>query len=168
MRDGHLIGQATALPALLARPVKSILNAGILLSSASEREYPLPPSEAPKSRSVPVGRRFWSRFHRGDRVLPFVAADREIRLAGLRAFMVDAGADAGADACVFIPMHHVAFGSGFLCRACGRPRGLVVTPTDGVTISAGIDAGQPWRPCHGDNITDTDCRGTTAGAQSLR
>jgi len=58
MRDGHLIGQATALPALLARPVKSILNAGILLSSASEREYPLPPSEAPKSRSVPVGRRF--------------------------------------------------------------------------------------------------------------
>ncbi len=25
-----------------------------------------------------------------------------------------------------------------------------------VTISAGIDAGQPWRRCHGDNITYTD------------
>src|SRR3989338_3627860 len=38
----------------------------------------------------------------------------------------------------------------------GRPYGLVVTPTQSVTISAGIDAGQPWRRCHGDNITYTD------------
>ena len=31
----------------------------------------------------------------------------------------------------------------------------MVTPTHIVTISAGIDAGQPWRRCHGDNITHT-------------
>ncbi len=33
---------------------------------------------------------------------------------------------------------------------------MVVTSTQSVTISAGIDAGQPWRRCHGDNITYTD------------
>jgi creatinase len=32
----------------------------------------------------------------------------------------------------------------------------VVTGTECVTVSAGIDAGQPWRRSHGDNITYTD------------
>ena len=53
-------------------------------------------------------------------------------------------------------MHNVAYYSGFLYCAFGRPYGLVVTPTDSVTISAGIDAAQPWRRSHGDNITYTD------------
>lgn len=62
----------------------------------------------------------------------------------------------GIDACVFTSMHNIAYYSGFLYCSFGRPYGLVVTKTDSVTISAGIDAGQPWRRCHGDNITYTD------------
>ena len=62
----------------------------------------------------------------------------------------------GVEACVFTSMHNIAYYSGFLYCSFGRPYGLVVTPTQSVTISAGIDAGQPWRRCHGDNITYTD------------
>ena len=92
------------------------------------------------------------RFHQGDRVLPFEAAEYESRLKGLRSRM----ADAGVGACVFTSMHNIAYYSGFLYCSFGRPYGLVVTPTESVTISAGIDAAQPWRRCHGDNITYTD------------
>ncbi len=92
------------------------------------------------------------RFHQGDRVLPFAAGEYEARLAGLRAIM----AEHGIEAAVFTSMHNIAYYSGFLYCSFGRPYGLVVTPSESVTISAGIDAGQPWRRCHGDNITYTD------------
>ncbi|MEH7828562.1 aminopeptidase P family protein [Gemmobacter denitrificans] len=92
------------------------------------------------------------RFHQGDRVLPFAASEYDARLAGLRRIM----ADQGVDACVFTSMHNIAYYSGFLYCSFGRPYGLVVTAAESVTISAGIDAGQPWRRCHGDNITYTD------------
>ncbi|GAB4259429.1 MAG: M24 family metallopeptidase [Pararhodobacter sp.] len=92
------------------------------------------------------------RFHQGERVLPFAPAEYDARLAGLRAAM----AAEGVEACVFTSMHNIAYYSGFLYCSFGRPYGLVVTATDSVTISAGIDAGQPWRRCHGDNITYTD------------
>ncbi len=94
------------------------------------------------------------RFHQGDRVLPFAASEYDARLATLRAKM----ADMGVGACLFTSMHNIAYYSGFLYCAFGRPYGLVVTPGESVTISAGIDAGQPWRRCHGDNITYTDWR----------
>lgn len=92
------------------------------------------------------------RFHQGDRVLPFARSEYAERLGGLRAIM-DA---AGVEAVVFTSMHGIAYYSGFLYCSFGRPYGLVVTATEDVTISAGIDAGQPWRRCHGDNITYTD------------
>ena len=92
------------------------------------------------------------RFHQGDRVLPFTAAEYDDRLAGLR----DRMDLQDIDACLFTSMHGIAYYSGFLYCAFGRPYGLVVTATDSVTISAGIDAGQPWRRCHGDNLTYTD------------
>src|SRR5690606_3664571 len=92
------------------------------------------------------------RFHQGDRVLPFAKSEYEQRLGGLRAIM-DAQ---GVDAVVFTSMHSIAYYSGFLYCSFGRPYGLVVTATQDVTISAGIDAAQPWRRCHGDNITYTD------------
>ncbi len=92
------------------------------------------------------------RFHQGDRVLPFAPAEYDARLAGLRTIM----AQSGVDACVFTSMHNIAYYSGFLYCSFGRPYGLVVTDTESVTISAGIDAAQPWRRCHGDNITYTD------------
>ena len=92
------------------------------------------------------------RFHQGDRVLPFAASEYDARLEDLRFMM----ATQGIEACVFTSMHNIAYYSGFLYCSFGRPYGLVVTATDSVTISAGIDAGQPWRRCHGDNITYTD------------
>jgi creatinase len=92
------------------------------------------------------------RFHQGDRVLPFAPAEYDARLAGLRAIM----AQTGVEACVFTSMHSIAYYSGFLYCSFGRPYGLVVTDSESVTISAGIDAAQPWRRCHGDNITYTD------------
>jgi len=93
------------------------------------------------------------RFHNGQKApLPFAEAEYEARLAGLRQIM----ADKGVDAVVFTSMHCIAYYSGFLYCSFGRPYGLVVTATQNVTISAGIDAGQPWRRCFGDNITYTD------------
>ncbi|GAB1478516.1 M24 family metallopeptidase [Paracoccaceae bacterium] len=92
------------------------------------------------------------RFHQGDRVLPFAPEEYDTRLADLREMMEVQG----LDACIFTSMHNIAYYSGFLYCSFGRPYGLVVTPTQSVTISAGIDAGQPWRRCHGDNITYTD------------
>jgi creatinase len=92
------------------------------------------------------------RFHQGEKQLPFSSDEYDARLAGLRAIM----RDQDVDACVFTSMHNIAYYSGFLYCSFGRPYGLVVTPTDSVTISAGIDAAQPWRRCHGDNITYTD------------
>ena len=93
------------------------------------------------------------RYHNGEKApLPFAAQEYEARLAGLRRIM----ADQGVDAVVLTSMHNIAYYSGFLYCSFGRPYGLVVTATDSVTISAGIDAGQPWRRCHGDNITYTD------------
>jgi len=92
------------------------------------------------------------RFHQGEKTLPFESQEYENRLTKLRSDM----AENGIDVCVFTSMHNIAYYSGFLYCAFGRPYALVVTPTDAVTISAGIDAAQPWRRSHGDNITYTD------------
>ena len=93
------------------------------------------------------------RFHNGEKAaLPFAAEEYDARLAGLRSAM----ADAGVDAAVLTSMQNIAYYSGFLYCSFGRPYGLVVTAEDSTTVSAGIDAGQPWRRCHGDNITYTD------------
>ena len=93
------------------------------------------------------------RFHNGSKAaLPFCNVEYEARLAGLRSIL----RDKGVNAAVFTSMHNIAYYSGFLYCAFGRPYGLVVTATDCVTISAGIDAGQPWRRSFGDNITYTD------------
>ncbi|TCO74199.1 M24 family metallopeptidase [Rhodovulum euryhalinum] len=93
------------------------------------------------------------RFHNGDKVpLPFSAAEYDARLMGLRTAM-DA---TGAEVVVLTSMQNIAYYSGFLYCSFGRPYALVVTASTSVTISAGIDAGQPWRRCHGDNLTYTD------------
>ncbi|MEQ9240615.1 M24 family metallopeptidase [Roseovarius indicus] len=93
------------------------------------------------------------RFHNGEKApLPFAKSEYETRLADLR----DTMEQMGASACVLTSMHNVAYFSGFLYCAFGRPYACVVTDTDCVTISAGIDAGQPWRRSVGDNITYTD------------
>ena len=93
------------------------------------------------------------RLHNGEKApLQFSGAEFDARLSGLRKIMDTQGVEAA----VFTSMHNIAYYSGFLYCSFGRPYALVVTPTESVTISAGIDAGQPWRRCHGDNITYTD------------
>jgi len=93
------------------------------------------------------------RFHNGEKAtLQFEISEYETRVAKLRAIM----ADHGVTAAVFTSMHSIAYYSGFLYCAFGRPYGLVVTENECVTISAGIDAGQPWRRSFCDNITYTD------------
>lgn len=92
------------------------------------------------------------RFHQGEKTLPFSDAEYEARLQKLRAIMVSEG----INACVLTSMHNVAYYSGFLYCAFGRPYAQVVTATETVTFSAGIDAAQPWRRGYGDNITYTD------------
>ena len=93
------------------------------------------------------------RFHNGEKApLQFAVSEYEARIAGLRKIMIDTGVSAA----VFTSMHNISYYSGFTYCAFGRPYGLVVTATEAVTISAGIDAGQPWRRSFCDNITYTD------------
>lgn len=93
------------------------------------------------------------RFHNGEKApLQFAVSEYEARLAGLRKSM----AAHGVRAAVFTSMHNISYYSGFTYCAFGRPYGLVVTEDQAVTISAGIDAGQPWRRSFCDNITYTD------------
>lgn len=94
------------------------------------------------------------RYHNGGRkdALPFEDAEYHARLAGLRDIMEMHD----LDAVVLTSMHNIAYYSGFLYCSFGRPYACVVTPDKCVTISAGIDAGQPWRRSIEDNITYTD------------
>ncbi|OWU75970.1 aminopeptidase P family protein [Marinibacterium profundimaris] len=93
------------------------------------------------------------RFHNGQKAaLPFEPQEYDQRLAKLRERMETLGVDTA----LFTSMQNVAYYSGFLYCSFGRPYGLVVTADQSVTISAGIDAGQPWRRSHGDTLTYTD------------
>ncbi|MGI3170228.1 M24 family metallopeptidase [Pseudooceanicola sp. C21-150M6] len=99
------------------------------------------------------GRPAYHPVHNGDKApLPFAEIEYEARLRTLRRIMDDQN----IQAVVLTSMHSVAYYSGFLYCSFGRPYGLVVTETDCVTISAGIDAGQPWRRSHGASLTYTD------------
>lgn len=92
-------------------------------------------------------------FENGPRaVLPFAQSEYEARVARLREVM----ATEGVEAAIFTSMHNIAYYTGFLYCSFGRPYGAVVTMTTVTTISAGIDAGQPWRRGAFDNIVYTD------------
>jgi len=92
-------------------------------------------------------------FHNGDKAaLPFSDSEYQRRLTGLRSHM-DAN---GIDMVVLSSMHNVAYYTGFLYCAFGRPYAAVVSSTGITTLTANIDAGQPWRRCYGDNIIYTD------------
>lgn len=92
-------------------------------------------------------------LHNGDKAnLPFSDAEYEARLERLRQLM----GNAGVDAMLLTSMHNIAYYSGFLYCAFGRPYACVVTANRCITISANIDGGQPWRRCYGENIIYTD------------
>ena len=92
-------------------------------------------------------------FHNGEKAtLPFSENEYKVRLAGLQSHMQSEG----IDVVVLSSMHNVAYYTGFLYCAFGRPYAAVVTASDVTTVSANIDAGQPWRRCYGDNLVYTD------------
>lgn len=68
------------------------------------------------------------RFHQGEKSLPFDASEYANRLKYLRADMQANG----VDACMFTSIHNVAYYSGFLYCAFGRPYAFVVTQTEDV------------------------------------
>ncbi|WP_282048006.1 aminopeptidase P family protein [Sulfitobacter mediterraneus] len=91
--------------------------------------------------------------HNGDKApLPFSKAEYARRLAKLRSIM----AARDIPVVLLTSMHNIAYYSGFLYCSFGRPYGCVVTQEACTTVSANIDAGQPWRRSVEDNVIYTD------------
>lgn len=91
--------------------------------------------------------------HNGEKAaLPFEQSEYEARLGKLRSVM----AERDVPAVLFTSMHNIAYYSGFLYCSFGRPYGCVVTQDRCVTVSANIDAGQPWRRSFDENVVFTD------------
>lgn len=91
--------------------------------------------------------------HNGEKApLPFSAQEYERRLSRLRRIM----AERNIPVVLLTSMHNIAYYSGFLYCSFGRPYGCVVTQDACTTVSANIDAGQPWRRSLGDNVIYTD------------
>lgn len=86
--------------------------------------------------------------------LPFSQDEYDRRLRALRAVM----RRRDLPAVLMTSMHNVAYYTGFLYCAFGRPYACVVTAERCVTVSANIDGGQPWRRGHCDNVIYTDWR----------
>jgi creatinase len=92
-------------------------------------------------------------IHNGQKVHPtFSVQEMERRITALRKEM----AESGVDAVLFTSYHNINYYSDFLFTSFGRNYGLVVTQDTHTTISANIDAGQPWRRSFGDNLVYTD------------
>ncbi len=90
----------------------------------------------------------------GKAALPFSNQEYQQRLSKLRSAM----SELNLDAVLFTSMHNVAYYSGFLYCAFGRPYACIVTPDECTTVSANIDSAQPWRRSVGDNLVYTDWR----------
>ncbi len=104
-------------------------------------------------KSEPTVRPEFFTFHNGEKApMIFSRAEYDRRLAGLREIM----AQQGIDATVLTSMHGVAYYSGCLYCAFGRPYACVVTQDRSVTVSANIDGGQPWRRSADENVVYTD------------
>lgn len=94
-------------------------------------------------------------MHNGEKVKPtFSAAEMQRRQDGLRRI----NADLKLDGSVLTSYHNINYFSDFLYCYFGRRYAFVVTDQAATSVSAGIDAGQPWRRTFGDNITYTDWR----------
>jgi creatinase len=94
-------------------------------------------------------------MHNGEKAVPtFSAAEMTRRQDGLRKILVELQLD-GA---ILTSYHNICYFSDFLYCYFGRRFAFVVTAEKALTVSAGIDAGQPWRRTFGDNITYTDWR----------
>ena len=93
------------------------------------------------------------KMHYGEKVKPtFSAAEMTRRQNGLRHFLEELKLDAA----ILTSYHNINYYSDFLYCCFGRRYAFVVTASKAVSVSAGIDAGQPWRRTFGDNVTYTD------------
>ena len=84
--------------------------------------------------------------------LPFSNDEYSQRLNKLRSIMDKDN----LDMIILTSMHNIAYYSGFIYCSFGRPYGCIITENKIVTISANIDASQPWRRSHCENIIYTD------------
>ena len=84
--------------------------------------------------------------------LPFSNKEYEERLKKIRTTM----SKNNLDMIILTSMHNIAYHTGFIYCSFGRPYGCVITEKKIVTISANIDASQPWRHSFCENIVYTD------------
>lgn len=94
-------------------------------------------------------------MHNGEKVQPtFSASEMDRRQDGLRRI----NAELKLDGSILSSYHNINYFADFVYCAFGRRYAFVVTDKAATLVTAGIDAGQPWRRVHGDNITYTDWR----------
>ena len=84
--------------------------------------------------------------------LPFSESEYDRRVNNLRTVMDQNN----LDMVILTSMHNIAYYTGFIYCSFGRPYGCVITEKKIVTISANIDASQPWRHSFCENIIYTD------------
>ena len=84
--------------------------------------------------------------------LPFGQTEYQNRLNKLRTTI----SKNNLDMIILTSMHNIAYYTGFIYCSFGRPYGCVITEKKIVTISANIDASQPWRRSFCDNVIYTD------------
>ena len=84
--------------------------------------------------------------------LPFSENEYDERVNKLRDIMEKNN----LDLVILTSMHNIAYFTGFIYCSFGRPYGCVITRNKISTISANIDASQPWRRSHCDNVIYTD------------
>ena len=84
--------------------------------------------------------------------LPFSKSEYQNRLEKIRKVI----SKNNLDMIILTSMHNIAYYTGFIYCSFGRPYGCVITEKKIVTISANIDASQPWRRSAHENIIYTD------------
>ena len=84
--------------------------------------------------------------------LPFSQDEYQNRLDKLRTTI----SKNNLDMIILTSMHNIAYYTGFIYCSFGRPYGCVISEKKIVTISANIDASQPWRRSFCDNVIYTD------------
>jgi len=84
--------------------------------------------------------------------LPFTDIEYQRRVNNLRVVM----SKNNLDMIILTSMHNIAYYTGFIYCSFGRPYGCIITEDKISTISANIDASQPWRRSHCSNVIFTD------------
>ncbi|UNK40646.1 M24 family metallopeptidase (plasmid) [Shinella sp. H4-D48] len=93
------------------------------------------------------------KMHNGEKAQPtFSAGEMERRQNAMRGILEELKLDAA----VLTSYHNICYFSDFLYCAFGRHYAFVITPQKATSVTAGIDAGQPYRRTFGDNLTYTD------------